>query len=60
MNEADDEASDREIDMIRERITESVMHCLRLQLIAIGRDWQRCGKAACARTRRCRGLACEP
>ena len=26
---------------------------------AIGGDWRRCGKAACARSRRCRGFACE-
>ncbi|HUR57132.1 MAG TPA: hypothetical protein VM029_05455 [Opitutaceae bacterium] len=26
----------------------------------VARDWQRCGKAACARSRRCRGFACKP
>jgi hypothetical protein len=28
--------------------------------IAASRDYERCGKAACARSRRCRGFACEP
>jgi len=28
-------------------------------LIAMNRDDERCGKAACARARRCHGFACE-
>jgi hypothetical protein len=36
------------------------MRCMRTILIAMGRDYERCGKAACARSRRCRGFACEP
>ena len=28
-------------------------------LVAIGRDYENCGKAACARSRHCRGFACE-
>ena len=54
------DTADNEIDAIRERLTASVMRCLRMQLVAIGRDYERCGKAACARSRRCRGFACEP
>jgi hypothetical protein len=45
---------------IRERIVERVLNASRYLLIAIGRDWERCGKAACKRSRRCRGFACEP
>ena len=45
---------------IRERIVERVLNAARYLLIAIGRDWERCGKAACKRSRRCRGFACEP
>ena len=33
---------------------------MRLLAIAAGRDYEHCGKAACARSRRCRGFACEP
>ena len=33
---------------------------MRLIAIAAGRDYEHCGKAACARSRRCRGFACEP
>ena len=54
------DAADNEIETIRERIIASAMRCIRMQLIALGRDWERCGKASCARTRRCRGFACEP
>jgi hypothetical protein len=54
------DAADNKIETIRERIIASAMRCIRMQLIALGRDWERCGKASCARTRRCRGFACEP
>ena len=54
------DVEDNEIEAIRERIIASAMRCIRMQLIALGRDWERCGKASCARTRRCRGFACEP
>lgn len=45
---------------IRERTIASMERSIRAMLTALGRDWERCGKAACARSRRCRGLACEP
>ena len=48
------------IETIRRRAIQSAMRCIRALLIQLGRDYERCGKAACARTRRCRGLACEP
>ena len=38
----------------------AVARCMRLLAIAAGRDYEHCGKAACARSRRCRGFACEP
>lgn len=59
-DDEEDRESDAEIEAIHARITERVLRCLRMQLVAIGRDYERCGKAACARSRRCRGFACEP
>jgi hypothetical protein len=53
------DATDNEIEDIRERVIASAMRCIRMQLIALGHDWERCGKASCARTRRCCGFACE-
>lgn len=44
---------------IRADIIASIERSLRHLLIAIGRDYEDCGKAACARSRRCRGFACE-
>jgi hypothetical protein len=49
-----------DIETIRRRAVQSVMRCMRTILIAMGRDYERCGKAACTRSRRCRGFACEP
>jgi hypothetical protein len=45
---------------IRERIVERVLNAQRRILIALGRDWERCGKTACKRSKRCRGFNCEP
>jgi hypothetical protein len=55
-----DSAAEPSNAAIRERIVERVLNASRHLLIAIGRDWERCGKAACKRSRRCRGFACEP
>ena len=44
----------------RRRAFDAVARCMRLLAIAAGRDYEHCGKAACARSRRCRGFACEP
>jgi hypothetical protein len=49
-----------EIDCTRERTLEGARRCVRLLLQSIGRDHEHCGKASCARSRRCRGFACEP
>jgi hypothetical protein len=49
-----------ENEAIRDRTIASMERSIRTMLIAIGRDWERCGKAACARSRRCRGFVCEP
>jgi hypothetical protein len=48
-----------ENDAIHARIEARVLRCLRAILTRIGRDHERCGKAACLRARRCRGLACD-
>jgi hypothetical protein len=45
---------------VRKRTIAGIERSLRSVLTAIGRDYERCGKAACARSRRCRGFACEP
>jgi hypothetical protein len=42
------------------RIGQRVLRCMRAILIGMNRDFERCGKASCARARRCRGFACEP
>ena len=44
----------------RRRAIEALERALRLLAIAAGRDHEHCGKAICARSRRCRGFACEP
>jgi len=40
-------------------IAQSVLRTVRAILISMNRDYERCGKSACARSRRCRGFACE-
>ena len=54
----DPDIPDREKRMAR--IAERVLRIVRHMLIGMNRDYERCGKAACARSRRCRGFACEP
>ena len=49
-----------EIDCTRERTLDRARRCVALLLSQIGRDHEHCGKAACRRSRRCRGFACEP
>jgi hypothetical protein len=44
----------------RRRAIDGLHRCMALLAGALGRDWRHCGKAACARSRRCRGFACEP
>jgi hypothetical protein len=48
------------IEDIRQRVIDGIDRCRRKILIALNRDYQHCGKASCARSRRCRGFACEP
>jgi hypothetical protein len=55
-----DDKHDAEIEALQDRIHDRVERCIRALLIAMGRDHLRCGKAACLRSRRCRGFACEP
>lgn len=50
---------DEEIACIRRRTLDSAGRALRAALVALSRDYLNCGKAACARSRRCRGFACE-
>jgi hypothetical protein len=44
----------------RRRALAALERALQTMLAGLSRDHQRCGKAACARSRRCRGTACEP
>jgi hypothetical protein len=44
----------------RRRAVDAVGRCLVTLIAGIARDHQHCGKAACARSRRCRGFVCEP
>ena len=48
-----------DIECTRRRTLGGIERCLALLAGAIARDWRHCGKAACARSRRCRGFACE-
>jgi len=43
----------------RRRALDGIHRCLALLIGVVARDWRHCGKAACARSRRCRGFACE-
>ena len=44
----------------RQRTIDAVYRCLDMLAAQIGRDHERCGKAACRRAGRCRGFACVP
>jgi hypothetical protein len=52
--------TDDAIECTRKRTLDGAARCLALMLGALARDWLYCGKASCARARRCRGFACEP
>src|SRR4029079_14624237 len=45
-----------ELECLKERTLDRLAQCHG----ELARDWAHCGKAACARSRRCRGFACEP
>jgi hypothetical protein len=47
---------DQRLALIAQRVTR-IVHLI---LTGMNRDFERCGKASCARARRCRGFACEP
>jgi hypothetical protein len=44
----------------RRRVIDTAYRCLAKLVSHIACDHEHCGKAACARSRRCRGFACEP
>jgi len=44
---------------VQERILDSFSRVIRKRIIAVGRTWESCGKAACKRSHRCRGEACN-
>jgi hypothetical protein len=44
----------------RRRAIDALERAVARMTRAVGRDWQHCGKAACLRSRRCRGFVCEP
>jgi hypothetical protein len=41
-------------------IAQRSLRIVHLILTGMNRDFERCGKASCARARRCRGFACGP
>jgi hypothetical protein len=49
-----------EIECTRARTIAGIERCLAMLLAQLGRDYERCGKTACKRSRRCRGFACTP
>jgi hypothetical protein len=44
----------------RRRAIDALYRALTRLVKASAEDWRHCGKAACLRSRRCRGFACEP
>lgn len=53
-------ATNDDIETVRRRTLDKAYRCLRRILSALARDHEHCGKAACLRSRRCRGFACAP
>jgi hypothetical protein len=49
-----------ELECLKERTIDRLGECIARFAGQIARDWAHCGKAACARSRRCRGFACQP
>jgi hypothetical protein len=49
-----------ELQCLKERTLDRLAQCMAQFTSQLARDWAYCGKAACARSRRCRGFACEP
>jgi len=49
-----------ELECLKERTLDRLAQCMAQFTSQLARDWAYCGKAACARSRRCRGFACEP
>jgi hypothetical protein len=52
--------ADDELETLKARTIDRLHRSLIALVAGIGRDHQPCGKAACARSHRCRGFACEP
>ena len=44
----------------RQRAFDALYRALDRLVRGAAEDWRHCGKAACLRSRRCRGFACEP
>ena len=42
----------------KNRLLARIHACARAMLVDVTRTWESCGKARCARARRCRGSAC--
>jgi hypothetical protein len=49
-----------ELDALKARTIAGIYRCLAMLAAGIARDHLSCGKAACLRSGRCRGFACEP
>ena len=49
-----------ELECLKARTIDRLSECIARFTGQLARDWAYCGKAACARSRRCRGFACEP
>ncbi len=47
-------------EYLKQHLQERLLRCVEMMLASISRDWESCGKASCARSRRCRGFVCEP
>jgi hypothetical protein len=58
--EDETELTPREMAELKERVTARLSGALCALVSHLARDYQHCGKAACVRSRRCRGFACEP
>jgi hypothetical protein len=52
-------ASSNEIETIQRRTLDGIYRAIGTLLVSIDKTYEHCGKASCARSRRCRGFACE-
>jgi hypothetical protein len=56
--DAADGMTEDEFAFLQQRTLDAIYRCVDRLLLEIGREWRDCGRAACARSRRCRRAFC--